>query len=472
MTTTGKVGLGILAVAVIGGGVAAGIRWSQRDLVTVQTSTAIRQDLAAVVTASGEIKPRNYINLGANAMGPITELLVKEGDRVRKNQVVARIENTQATADVNAQKAAIASAEADSSAAEAGLKAQDDSIKTQQATLERFKNELQRSKEYLDRYQKLYDEKLVAKQDYDQKKADYDSAAASVRENEARVQQLESQKAQTLAQLTGAQRRVTQAQANLARLDNVLARFEVVAPLDGVVTNLPVRLGETVVQGVQNSAASTILTIADMSLITAEVDVDETDIVNVQLGQIADITIEAIPNKTFKGRVTQIGNSAILRSSGLAASQSNTSTQEAKDFKVVVALDNPPEDIRPGLSATAKIVTATRKEVTSIPIQALTVRTKGDLEEQTNIDKNAPLDPVKEKERREEIQGVFVVNGTKAEFRKVDTGIAGATDIEVLSGLEPGQQIVIGSYKAIRTMRNGTRIKIDNTQSTSSDTKS
>jgi HlyD family secretion protein len=471
VTTTGKVGLGILAAVVIGGGTVAGLRWSQRDLVTVQTSTAIRQDLSAVVTASGEIKPRNYINLGANAMGPITELLVKEGDRVHKNQVVARIENTQASADVNAQKAAIASAEADSSAAEAGLKAQDDSIKTQQATLERFKNELQRSKEYLDRFQKLYDEKLIAKQDYDQKKAD--SAAASVRENEARVQQLVSQRAQTLAQLTSAQKRVAQAQANQTRLDNVLARFEVIAPLDGVVTNLPVRLGETVVQGVQNSAASTILTIADMSLITAEVDVDETDIVNVQLGQLADVTIEAIPNKTFKGKVTQIGNSAILRSSGVAASQSATSTQEAKDFKVVVALDNPPDDIRPGLSATAKIVTATRKEVTSIPIQALTVRTKGDLEDDTvKADPNAPLDPIKEKERREEIQGVFIVKDNKAQFVKVETGIAGATDIEVLSGLDPAQQIVIGSYKAIRTMRNNTRIKIDNGQAVTTDNKS
>ncbi len=267
---------------------------------------------------------------------------------------------------------------------------------------------------------------------------------------------------------------MAQAQANQARIDNVLARFEVIAPLDGVVTNLPVRLGETVVQGVQNSAASTILTIADMSLITAEVDVDETDIVNVQLGQLADVTIEAIPNKTFKGKVTQIGNSAILRSSGVAASQSATSTQEAKDFKVVVALDNPPDDIRPGLSATAKIVTATRKEVTSIPIQALTVRTKGDLEDDTvKADPNAPLDPIKEKEYREEIQGVFIVkDSNKAQFVKVETGIAGATDIEVLSGLDPAQQIVIGSYKAIRTMRNNTRIKIDNGQAVTTDTKS
>ena len=181
--------------------------------------------------------------------------------------------------------------------------------------------------------------------------------------------------------LTSAQRRVTQAQANLKRLDNVLARFDVIAPLDGVVTDLPVRVGETVVQGVQNSAGSTIMTIADMSLITAEVDVDETDIVNVIWGKSAEVTIEAMPNQTFSGKVIQIGDTAIVRSSGLAASQSATSTQEAKDFKVVVALDNPPAEIRPGLSATAKITTATRRNVVAIPIQALTVRTKGDLED-------------------------------------------------------------------------------------------
>jgi HlyD family secretion protein len=466
MTTAGKAGIGIFALIVAGAGVFASVRWSQRDLVVVQTTAVARQDLTAVVTASGEIKPKTYINLGANATGPITELLIKEGDRVRKNQVVARIENTQASADVNAQKAQIASAEADSAAAEAGLKAQDDAISTQAATLERFKSELERTKVILDRYEQMWKEKIAAKQDYDQKKSDYESAAASVRENEARLAQQKSQRAQTLAQLTSAQKRVAQAQANQQRLDNVLARYDVLAPLDGVVTNLPVRVGETVVPGVQNSAASTIMTIADMSLITAEVDVDETDIVNVHLRQPVSVSIEAMPNQTFLGHVIEIGNSAILRSSGVAASQSATSTQEAKDFKVTVALDNPPDLVRPGLSATAKITTSTRHAVVAIPIQALTVRTKGDLEEQngkaTKIDSTAPLDPVKEKERREEVQGVFVINANKAAFRKVDTGIAGATDIEVLTGIEPGDQIVTGSYKAIRSMRNGVRVKVDN----------
>jgi HlyD family secretion protein len=430
----------------------------------VQTGLVTHQNLAAVVTASGEIKPKNYINLGANAMGPLTEIFVKEGDRVRKNQVVARIENTQADADVAAQKATIASAEADSAAAEAGIKAQDDAISTQQATDDRYSNELTRAKDYLDRYEQMYKEKLVAKQDYDQKKADYESALASVRENQARLAQAKSQRVQTVAQLTSAQRRVTQAQAALTRLSNVLARFDVVAPLDGVVTDLPVRVGETVVQGVQNSAGSTIMTIADMSLITAEVDVDETDVVSVQLGQTAEVTIEAMPNRTFTGKVIQIGDTAIVRSSGLAASQSATSTQEAKDFKVVVALDHPPDEIRPGLSATAKITTAVRPGALAIPIQALTVRTKGDLEEQPkqNIDSNKPLDPIEEKARREEVQGVFVVKGDHAEFHKVETGIAGASDIEVLTGLDPNDIIVTGSYKAIRSMKNNARVKVDN----------
>ena len=473
MTTVGKIALGVLAAAAIAGGVVGEKRWSQRNLVTVQTSLVARQDLNAVVTASGEIKPKNYINLGANAMGPLTEIFVKEGDRVRKNQVVARIENTQADADVAAQKATIASAEADSAAAEAGIKAQDDAITTQQATLERYKNELQRSKDYLDRYDQMYKEKLVAKQDYDQKKSDYESALASVSENEARVAQAKSQRTQSVAQLTSAQRRVTQAQASLTRLSNVLERFDVIAPLDGVVTDLPVRVGETVVQGVQNSAGSTIMTIADMSLITAEVDVDETDVVSVQLGQSAEVTIEAMPNQTFSGKVIQIGDTAIVRSSGLAASQSATSTQEAKDFKVVVALDHPPADIRPGLSATAKITTSTRRGVVAIPIQALTVRTKGDLEEQDkNADPNKPLDPAVEKARREEVQGVFIVKGDHAEFVKVDTGIAGATDIEVLSGLQPEDTIVTGSYKAIRSMRNNTQVKVDNSAPAVVDTKS
>jgi HlyD family secretion protein len=474
---TGKVVIGVVAVLVLAGGVAASIRYSQRDLVTVQTSKVVRSDLASIVTASGEIKPRNYINLGANAQGRITELYVKEGDKVRKDQVVAQIENVQATADVQAQKMAIASAEADSAASEVGVRAQDDAINSQAATVDRTKAELQRSKINLDRASKLWDAKVAPRQDLDKAKSDYDSAEASVREAEAHLVQLRTQKAQYSAQLNSQQRRVAQAQAQLTRASDILAKYDVVAPLDGLVTYLPVHVGETVVLGIQNSAASTVMTIADMSLITAEVKVDETDVVSVDLGQLADVTIDAIPNKTFKGHVIEIGNTAILRSSGLAASTSATSSQEAKDFKVVVALDNPPDEIRPGLSATAKITTTTRQNVVTIPIQALTVRTKGDLEDAERDNKgktdNGPLNPVKEKERKEEVQGVFVINAqNKAEFRKVDTGITGQTDIEALTGVAADDTIVTGSYKAIRTLKPGTKVKIDNKTPVLNDSKS
>jgi HlyD family secretion protein len=195
------------------------------------------------------------------------------------------------------------------------------------------------------------------------------------------------------------------------------------------------------------------------------VKVDETDIVNVALGQAGDVTIDAIPNKTFKGHVIEIGNTAILRSTGQAASQSAISSQEAKDFKVVLALDNPPDEVRPGLSSTAKITTATRKNALTIPIQALTVRQKGDLEppkKDGGVQAASKPDPAADKAKKEEIQGVWVIAGGKAVFRKVDTGITGATDIEVVSGLKDGDEIVTGSYKVIKTIRNETKIKVNN----------
>jgi HlyD family secretion protein len=226
-----------------------------------------------------------------------------------------------------------------------------------------------------------------------------------------------------------------------------------------------VREGESVVIGIQNALGSTLLTLADMSVITAEVKVDETDIVNVSLNQAAEVTIDAMPNHTFHGHVTEIGDTAILRSSGVAASQSNTSDQEAKDFKVVVALDDPPEDIRPGLSCTGKIVTATKPRVLTIPIQALTVRKRGDLDPKKpdGVQAASNVDPAAEKAKKEELQGVFTIRDGKAEFVSVKTGITGATDIEVLSGLKDGDQIITGTYKIIRTLRNFTKVKVNNT---------
>ncbi|HWQ54437.1 MAG TPA: efflux RND transporter periplasmic adaptor subunit [Bryobacteraceae bacterium] len=462
-----KVLIIVLALVTLGVGVYASTVYSRRGIVTVQTGKVVRQDLASLVTASGEIKPRNYINIGANAQGQLTAILVKEGERVRKGQLLARIENVQPEAEVAAQRASLSSAQADSAAAEAGLRAADENLKTMQAAIDRTKADLERASLDFNRAQELLKDQLIAKQDFDTRKAALDAQLAAVREAEARLVQARAQRAQVAAQMNASQRRVAQVNAMLTRVSDVLRKHDAYAPLDGVVTNLPVRVGETVVPGIQNSPAATIMTIADMSLITAEVKVDETDIVNVKLDQTADITIDAIPNKTFKGHVIEIGNTAILRSTGLAASQSAISSQEAKDFKVVIALDNPPEEIRPGLSCTAKVTTATRQKALTIPIQALTVRQKGDLEPKPagkgkGTQAAVKPDPAIEKARKEELQGVFIVSGGKAVFKKVETGITGATDIEVLKGLNESDEIVTGTYQVIRTLRNETTVKVDN----------
>jgi HlyD family secretion protein len=461
-----KIIITVTAIVIAAIGVYASTVYSKRGVVSVQTSQVVRGDLTSQVTASGEIKPKNYINIGANAMGEITEILVKEGDRVRKGQLLAKLEDVQPAADVAAQKATVSSAEADSAAAEASLKAADDNIKTMQAGLDHDKADLDRMKAEYDRSELLYKENLLAKQDFDLKRYTYDAQVAAIRQSETRLTQARAQREQMAAQLTSAQKRIAMNRANLVRFDDLLQKRNFYAPLDGVVTNLPVRQGESVVPGLQNQTGTIIMTIADMSLITAEVKVDETDIVNIKLNQVADITIDAIPNKTFKGHVSEIGNTAILRSTGVAASQSAISSQEAKDFKVVIALDNPPDEIRPGLSCTAKITTATRQNVLTIPIQALTVRQRCDLETQPTgkaaAAKPVKLDAAAEKAKKEELTGVFVVEKGKAQFHKVDTGITGATDIEVLSGLKEGDQIITGSYQVIRTIRNDTLVKVDN----------
>ncbi|MEO6911487.1 MAG: efflux RND transporter periplasmic adaptor subunit, partial [Edaphobacter sp.] len=243
------------------------------------------------------------------------------------------------------------------------------------------------------------------------------------------------------------------------------------APFDGLVTNVPVREGETVVVGIQNAEGSTLMTLADMSVITAEVKVDETDIVNVAMNQPVDVTVDALPGRVFKGHVTQVGDQALLRTTGIATSQSTTGTEEAKDFKVVVTLDQPSDDLRPGLSATAKITTANKPNALTIPIQALVERNP-DVEKA--LAANAGKPPAKSKApavdspgKSKLVQGVYLVQRDRKKlhvvFVPVETGITGATDIEVLSGLKAGDEIVTGRYKVLRTLKSGTVVKQDNT---------
>jgi HlyD family secretion protein len=229
-----------------------------------------------------------------------------------------------------------------------------------------------------------------------------------------------------------------------------------------------------VVIGIQNALGSTLLTLADMSVITAEVKVDETDIVNVHLGQPADVTIDAIPRKVFHGTVSEIGDNAIVRSTGVATSQQTTTSEEAKDFKVVVTVTDPPPDLRPGLSTTAKITTAARSGVLSIPIQALSVRSKAQLEQEKSTSGSVhaaappPLETASKhsnnnsQDQKQDVQGVFVIRNKKAEFVPVTTGITGTSDIEVLNGINEGDEVITGSYKVLRTLRSGSSVKIDN----------
>jgi len=464
----------LLLVLLIAGGIYASIKYSERGIVIVQTGKVSREDLTAIVTASGEVKPRNYINIGANSQGaaPITEILVKEGDHVKKGQILARLAAVQPKADLSAQQASLNSALADSAATEASVKSAEDNIAVAKAQVDHDKADLDQKQADLKRTKELFDSKLISTQDYEAKKVLYDLAVSTLNASVTKVRQAESARAQAAAQLASSQRKVSQFQAMVTRYDDVLKQYDAIAPLDGVVTNLPVRVGETVVPGIQNSTASTLMTIADMSIITAEVHVDETDIVSVKLDQPAEVTIDAIPNQTFKGKVIEIGDTAIVRSTGVAASQSQTSSQEAKDFKVVIALDISEDLVRPGLSCTAKITTAVRPHTLAIPIQALTIRQKGQLQPVREGQKPV-TDPAELKASKEELQGVFVVQSGKAVFREVKTGISGSTDIEVLPGLlQEGDEIITGSYQVIRTIRNDAKIKVDNKPATPSTTPS
>jgi HlyD family secretion protein len=251
--------------------------------------------------------------------------------------------------------------------------------------------------------------------------------------------------------------------ANFDSLDKTVSR----APFDGLVTNVPVREGETVVVGIQNAGGSTIMTLADMSVITAEVKVDETDIVNVRLDQPVDVTVDALPGRIFKGHVTEVGDQALLRTTGLSTTQSTTGTEEAKDFKVVVTLDQASEDLRPGLSTTAKITTAHKNDALIIPIQALVQR---DVAAEKVLAENAGKPASKASAsgapvRPKLVQGVYLIasKGSKLRvtFVPVTTGITGATDIEVLSGLKAGDEIVTGRYKILRNLKSGTAVKRD-----------
>jgi HlyD family secretion protein len=457
MKTWHKVAIGVGVAAAIGIVTWVSINQANKGVVTVQTAKVAKLDsLVSQVTASGEVKPTTYTNITAQGFGRITDILVREGDHIQKGERLLLQDNVQANADVQAQDAAINSSESGVEAADASYKATQADLAMQEANLEKAKLDY-------DRGVGLYKDGLVAKQDFDQRKTTYDAAVATVAASRARMLAQKAELDQVRSQLV-------QGKAVLVHTKDVLSKTTYVSPINGIVSYLPVRMGEYVVPGIQNATGSFLMTLSDMSTVTSEVKVDETDIVNVKIGQDADVTIDAVPGKVFKGKVTEIGSQAVLRTSGLATTQSTTSNQEAKDFKVVVTLENPPDNLRPGLSTTAKIKTAERKDVIGVPIQALAVRSRKDLEDAAknakkdgNVTLAAPPPSAAGDPKKDEVQGIFVVNGKKAFFRPVETGISGVTNIEVTKGLQPGDEIVVGSYKALRTLKPEAMVKVDNT---------
>lgn len=422
MTARKKRIIGMVAAVVVLGGVVAGsVIRDRRGKVAVQTQKAQRRDLVSKVSASGEVKPKRFVNISANVSGRIVLLLVKEGETVRRQQVLARIDSARIAAGTRQS--------------EAGLEAA-------RAELDRADADMEAARLAFERNKSMHEQRLVSDQAFDQAQAELKMSTANV----------EAQR-----------RRILQQAAAVASNRDDLEKTTVVSPMDGVITNLQKEEGEVVI-GAQSFSPTVIMTVADLSVMEVEVLVDETDIRNVALGQVAEVRVDALEGVKIKGEVTEIGSSAIPRGSNQpTATTSSTTANQAKDFKVTVTLKDPPAALRPGLNATADITTAEKKNVLAVPVQSVVVRElsrEGEVIDPGGV-QAAEGEPAGPQARGEEKEGVFVVSKGQAQFRPVKTGITGETDIEVVGGLQPGDEIVTGSYKTLRTLKDKARIKVE-----------
>jgi HlyD family secretion protein len=411
-------GLAALVAVIVG----VSITRDSRRKVTVQTQKVGRKDLTAVVSASGEIKPTRYVNVSSNVSGRIVDLRVKEGDRVKQGQVLARIDSTRFEAGERQASAAVEAARAD---------------------LKRMEADLEATRLAHERNARMKDQQLVSEQAFEQSQAELRMKQAAV----------ESQR-----------KRIAQQSALLESDRDDLAKTVVTAPMDGVVTSLQKEQGEVVI-GAQSFQPTVIMTVADLSTMEVEVLVDETDIDKLSVGQEAEVRVDALGNLKIKGQVTEIGSSAIARGSGTATISSTTTANQAKDFKVTVRLADPPAALRPGLNATTDITTARKSNVLAVPIQAVVVREVGP--QGKVIDPGAlqaaegEPNPAKQPKKGEEKEGVFIVKNGVAEFHPVKTGIMGETELEVTEGVGEGIEIVTGSYRTLRTLKDQAHIKIE-----------
>jgi len=439
MTRNKKILIGAGVVVILGALAFANVKFKRQEGTAVNVETIQQRDLQAIVSASGKIQPQHLVNISADTMGRVTDLAVEEGDRIKKGQFLMQIDP---------RLLASAAQQAEASLAAAGSQMEQLRVASESA-----KAALKLAQEASNRQQQLWKQGLTTKE------------ALDTAENQLKMRQADANSADK--QIETQKLRMRQEQASFESAKYSLSKVRIQSPIDGIVTRRNIEEGETVVVGTMNNAGTVLLTIADMAVIEAQVEVDETDIPSVSLGQPAKITIDAMPGKTFTGKVTEIGNSPIQTTT--ASSSATTAT----NFLVKVTIAEVIPDLRPGFTCTADITTATRKSVVSVPIQATTVREvvvdkDGKMVREPQQDNKRPrrmnsveASELKPGQSRKELEGVFIVKDNKAEFAPVKTGIAGEKYFEVLNGVKPGDQVIVGPFASVRELADGTAVKIE-----------
>ena len=431
-----------VGVVVVGGALVGANLWFKKDKgVTVTTEAIKTRDLDAVVSASGKIQPKRLVQISADAPGRVVNLAVNEGDRIKKGQFLLQIDPKSLRTRVDSGTASLEAAQA--------------SLEQMRQSVETTKVQLEQARQNLARQQGLWRQQLTTREALDRAENDMKGAQSSLVEREKQANAQSS--------------RIAQERATLESSRYVLSKQRIESPIDGIVTRRNIQEGETAVVGTMNNPGTVLLQLADMAVIQAEVEVDETNLPHIQIGQIGKISIDAIPDKSFKGHVSEIGNSPIQATAASAGTQ-------ATNFKVVVILDEPVPEARPGFTCTADITTATRKNVTSVPIPAVAVReliydANGQIVKQPRDEKRprgvepvAAASELKPGQTRKETEGVFVIHDTKAEFVPIKMGIAGDKYFEVLNGLKAGDLVITGPYNSVRGLKDGDQVKVDTKQ--------
>ncbi|MGH9803405.1 MAG: HlyD family secretion protein [Blastocatellia bacterium] len=464
-----KIIIGVGVLLVIGAIIAATVWGRRTDAPEVQVAKVEKRTLLeSKVTANGDVRPIQFINLTAEVAGRVTDVFVKEGDLVKKGKPLLRVDPTQLANSTSVQEAGLRAVQADVQNQIASINVAENAINTaraalvtSQADLERAQVEKNNANIELKRQTDLLESGIASRSNYDTAKMRFDSATASVNAAKARVEQAEVQikdteirVRQAKTQLDASNARVAQQRASLAQSSDQLSKTTQYATIDGVVGGPIIQVGTFAVSSFSSTG---LMIIADMSVINVEVKVDETDIKNVQKGQKAKVKVDALGEKEIEGEVIEIAQTALTRSGQSIAQTATSGSQEAKDFKVVIRLVNLPQEVRdglrPGMSATAVITTERRENIVAIPLQALIERDPQQIKP-AGTGGTAPATGQSQNPKdKKPIKGLFVVENNKTVFKPVETGITGENDIEITSGLKEGQEIVIGPYRQLRTLK-------------------